>query len=286
MSMGRPAAAYPDQDHLAHIKVHLAYAQDPNYGGSPLIGPVFSVHALEHIKQHLTLHYLQSMRAYVAEASGGEEKLKLNEEKPLSLEDQQALSLAAEMVSLDAQAAFQQAQPAIMQLVQKVQQAQQSKMEQVVNSDPAAQAILKTQMAETQRKTQEAQAKMQQATQKMQQDYELKVAELEQKVAELTAKYRTQSDMDSQKNSTNIAMANINNASRERIAAMQVGAQIDGMQAQLEQEQVMSAIDAINTADEDIRKHGIAIEQQAFDQESQLVQKALDAAQQPPQGAI
>ena len=286
MSMGRPAAAYPDQDHLAHIKVHLAYAQDPNYGGSPLIGPVFSTHALEHIKQHLTLHYLQSMRAYVAEASGGEEKVKLTEEKPLSLEDQQALSLAAEMVSLDAQAAFQQAQPAIMQLVQKVQQAQQSKMEQAVNSDPAAQAILKTQMAETQRKTQEAQAKMQQATQKMQQEYQLKVAELEQKVAELTAKYRTQSDMDSQKNSTNIAMANINNASRERIAAMQVGAQIDGMQAQLEQEQIMSAIDAINTADQDIRKHGIAVEQQAFDQEAQLVQKALDAAQQPPQGAI
>lgn len=289
MSMGRPAAAYPDQDHLAHIKVHLAYAQDPNYGGSPLIGPVFSPHALEHIKQHLTLHYLQSMRAYVAEASGGEEKVKLTEEKPLSLEDQQALSLAAEMVSLDAQAAFQQAQPAIMQLVQKVQQAQQSKMEQVVNSDPAAQAILKTQMAETQRKAQEAQAKMQQATQKMQQDYQLKVAELEQQVAELAAKYRTQSDIDSQKNSTNIAMANINNASRERIAAMQVGAQIDGMQAQLEQEQIMSAIDAINTADEDIRKHGIAIEQQAIDQESQLVQKALDAAQQqqlPPQGAI
>lgn len=289
MSMGRPAAAYPDQDHLAHIKVHLAYAQDPNYGGSPLIGPTFATHALEHIKQHLTLHYLQAMRAYVAEASGGEEKLKLNEEKPLSLEDQQALSLAAEMVSLDAQAAFQQAQPAIMQLVQKVQQAQQSKMEQVVNSDPAAQAILKTQMAETQRKAQEAQAKMQQATEKMQQEYQLKVAELEQKVAELAAKYRTQSDMDSQKNSTNIAMANINNASRERIAAMQVGAQIDGMQAQLEQEQVMSAIDAINTADEDIRKHGIAIEQQAFDQEAQLVQKTLDAAQQqqlPPQGAI
>lgn len=286
MSMGRPAAAYPDQDHLAHIKVHLAYAQDPNYGGSPLIGPVFSPHALEHIKQHLTLHYLQSMRAYVAEASGGEEKVKLTEEKPLSLEDQQALSLAAEMVSLDAQAAFQQAQPAIMQLVQKVQQAQQSKMEQVVNSDPAAQAILKTQMAETQRKAQEAQAKMQQATEKMQQDYQLKVAELEQQVAELAAKYRTQSDMDSQKNSTNIAMANINNASRERIAAMQVGAQIDGMQAQLEQEQIMSAIDAINTADEDIRKHGIAVEQQAFDQEAQLVQKTLDAAQQPPQGAI
>ena len=90
MSMGRPAAAYPDQDHLSHIKVHLAYAQDPNYGGSPLIGPQFAPHALEHIKQHLTLHYLQSMRAYVAQATGGEDSLKLNEERPLTLEDQQA----------------------------------------------------------------------------------------------------------------------------------------------------------------------------------------------------
>lgn len=291
MSMGRPAAAYPDQDHLAHIKVHLAYAQDPNYGGSPLIGPIFSIHALEHIKQHLTLHYLQSMRAYVAEASGGEEKLKLNEESPLSLEDQQALSLAAEMVSMDAQMAFQQAQPAIMQLVQKVQQAQQAKMDQVAAADPTAQVIMKTQMAETQRKAQEAQAKMQQVMAKQKQDYDLKVAELEQKVAELTAEYTTRSEIDSQKNSTNIVTANINNASRERIAAMQVGAQIDGMQAQLEQEQVMSAIDAINTADEDIRKHGIAVEQQAFQQQAEAVQKALDAEnqaalQQPPQGVI
>ena len=63
MTMGRPAAAYPDQDHIAHIKVHLEYAFNPAYGGNPVIGPVFAPHALEHIKQHLTLHYLQSMRA-------------------------------------------------------------------------------------------------------------------------------------------------------------------------------------------------------------------------------
>ena len=63
MTMGKPAAAYPDQDHIAHIKVHMEYANNPAYGGSPVIGPVFSQHALDHIKQHLTLHYLQSMRA-------------------------------------------------------------------------------------------------------------------------------------------------------------------------------------------------------------------------------
>jgi hypothetical protein len=80
MAMGRAAAAYPDQDHLAHIKVHLTFAMDPNYGSSPIIGPAYAPHLLEHLKQHITLHYLQSMRDYVGQASGdGEDVFKLNE---------------------------------------------------------------------------------------------------------------------------------------------------------------------------------------------------------------
>lgn len=69
---------------------------------------------------------------------------------------------------------------------------------------------------------------------------------------------------------------------------MQAGAQMDALQAQLAQEQAMSAIEAINTADEDIRQHGIAIEQAAFNQQAQAVQQAIDAQQppQPPQGAV
>ena len=168
-------------------------------------------------------------------------------------------------------------------------------MEQAANSDPTAQALLKTQMAETERKTQEFQMKMQTEVQRMQQEHQIKVAELQQKVQELVAKYQTQSQVDSQKNATNIALANINNASRERVADTQVGMQNDALQMQLENEQVMSAIDAINVADEDIRKHGIAIEQQVFEQQAQAVQSAIDAENQmavqqqsptPPQGAI
>jgi len=281
MSMGRPAAAYPDQDHLAHIKVHLAYAQDPNYGGSPLIGPSFSPHALEHIKQHLTLHYLQSMRAYVAQAAGGEDTLKLHEERPLTVEDQQALSLAAQMVNEDAQTTFQQIQPMIVQLAQKVQQAQQAASEQALLKDPTASAIMKTQMAETQRKAQEAQARMQQQMAKQQQEYQIRVAELQQRVQELTAKYDTQSRIDSQKNAKDIALANINNASRERVADINAGVQLDSLQARLEQEQAMSAIDAINTADQDIRQHGLQVEQQAFQRQADAVRAAIEAQQQP-----
>jgi len=280
MSMGRPAAAFPDQDHLAHIKVHLAYAQDPNYGGSPLIGPQFAPHALEHIKQHLTLHYLQSMRAYVAQAAGGEDTLRLHEEKPLTVDDQQALALASQMVSQDSQITFQADQPGIQMLIQKVQQAQQAQREQILNNDPTAQVLLKTQMAETQRKAQEFQGRMQSELQKAQQDYELKVADLQRKVEELQTKYQAQSEIDSQRNATDIALANINNASKERIAEINAGAQIDGLQAQLQHEQDMNAIEAIQAAEQDIRKHGLQIQQANFQEKAKQIHAVADAARQ------
>jgi hypothetical protein len=68
---------------------------------------------------------------------------------------------------------------------------------------------------------------------------------------------------------------------------MQAGAQMDGLQTQLAHEQAMSAIDAINTADTDIRQHGIAIEQAAFQKQAEAVQAAIDQQQQqPPQGVV
>jgi chaperonin GroES len=280
MSMGRPAAAYPDQDHLAHIKVHLNFAMDPNYGASPLIGPAYTPHLLEHLKQHITLHYLQSMRGYVAQAAGGEDIFKLNEERPLDKTSEQALAIACQMVQQDGNTEFQPIQPAIQQLVQKAQQAIQAQQQQAMSSDPTAQVILKTQMAETQRKQEEAQAKMQLELQKSQQEYQLKVAELQRQVEELQVKYQTQSQIDSQKNATTIALANINNAAKERVAQISAGVQMDQQQAKLEHEQNMSAMEATMAAEADIRQHGIAVEQQAFQQQAQQVQAQAQAQNQ------
>jgi hypothetical protein len=279
MTMGRPAAAYPDQDHLAHIKIHLEYANNPAYGGNPVIGPVFSPHALEHIKQHLTLHYLQSMRAYVAQASGGKDTLELHQEKPLDIDSQQALALASQMVAEDSQQILGQYIQQIQGLAQKVQQAQQAQQQQVAANDPTAQVILQTQMAETQRKAQEAQAKMQFEMQKDQQSYQIKIAELQQKVQELQTKYSTQTNIDNQRNATDIAMANINNAARERVAMINSNAQMDQQQKQLEHAQVMSAMDAIQASDQDIRQHGLTVQQQAFQAQADQVKQQAQAQQ-------
>ena len=280
MSMGRPAAAYPDQDHLAHIQVHLEYANNPAYGGSPVIGPVFAPHALEHIKQHLTLHYLQSMRQMVAQAAGGRDVLELHQEKPLDGPAQQALALASTTVNQDAQQQLQQVIQQVGALAQKVQQAKQAQFEQAAMQDPTASVLMKTQMAETQRKTQEFQTKMQTELQRAQQEYDIKVAELQAKVTELQAKYSTQTNIDNQRNATNIAMANINNAAKERVAMISAGAQMDQQQAQLEHEQNMSAMQAINAAEQDIRQHGIAVEQQAFQAHADDVNRQIEAQRQ------
>ncbi len=288
MTMGRPAAAYPDQDHIAHIRVHLDYANNPAYGGNPVIGPVFAPHALEHIKQHLTLHYLQSMRAYVAQASGGRDTLDLHQEKPLDLDAQQALALASQMVSQDAQQNMAQYVQQIQGLAQKVAQAQQQQQESAANADPTAQVLLKTQMAETQRKQAESQARMQLDNQKQQQEYQVKLAELQQKVQELQAKYQTQSNIDSQQNAKDIALANINNAAKERVAMITAGAQMDQQQAQLEHEQNLSAMEATMAAEQDIRQHGLQVQQQAFQQQAAQVEKAVELqhAQQQHQQEI
>jgi hypothetical protein len=280
MTMGRAAAAYPDQDHLAHIKIHLEYANNPAYGNNPVIGPVFAPHALEHIKQHLTLHYLQSMRATVAQAEGGRDTLELHQEKPLDLESQQALALASQMVGEDSQQVLGPYIPQIQALAQKVQQAQQAQQQNIAANDPTAQVILKTQMAETERKAAESQARMQLEMQQDQQSYQIKIAELQQKVAELQTKYHTQTVVDANKNATNIAMADINNASRERVAMINAEMGLTADQMALAHEQNITAMQASNAAQQELRQHGLEIEKRAFEAQAQQVQQQLAAQQE------
>jgi hypothetical protein len=280
MTMGKPSAAYPDQDHIAHIKVHLEYANNPAYGGSPVIGPMFSQHALEHIKQHLTLHYLQSMRACVAQAAGGKDVLDLHAEKPIDQDAQMALALASKMVNEEAMQNMATITQQVNALAQKVAQAQQAQQQAAAAQDPTAQVILKTQMAETQRKASEAQQNLQFEMQKEQQTYQVKVAELQQKIQDLQTKYSTQSQIDSQRNATQIAMADINNSSRERVASIAAQAGLTSDQMAMAHEQNQTALEASHQAQMDINQHGLAIEQQAFQHQAQIAQQAAQQARQ------
>ena len=70
MSMGRPVAAFPEQDHLAHLQVHLDYAMSPALGMNPLIAPRYIPMLMGHIVEHVALYYVSYNVNLLQTASG------------------------------------------------------------------------------------------------------------------------------------------------------------------------------------------------------------------------
>lgn len=69
-TLGRPIVAFPEQDHIAHLKAHIPYMQSPMFGMSQLIAPTFLPAMLGHIKEHLVLWYAHEVFETANEASG------------------------------------------------------------------------------------------------------------------------------------------------------------------------------------------------------------------------
>ena len=163
MALGKPAFAYPRQDHLAHIQSHLNFALDPNLGSNNLIAPKFIPQALEHIKQHMMLWYTSQMQGYVT--ADPNLRLEKYEDSKFAREIDKIMAVASDHVKLDTQQVFAKVTPALQQLGQVMSQfAPQPQV------DPADQALLQASMAETQRRATRDQGDLQIAQQKLQND--------------------------------------------------------------------------------------------------------------------
>ena len=184
MSLGRPAFAYPRQEHLAHIQTHLNFALDPVFGMNPMISPVLIPQMLEHIKQHMMLWYTNQMNTYVAPPGSGM-VLGDYQSSKLASEIDRAMAVASDHVKLDSQETFSGVVQALQQLSQTMMQLQQQQvqMQQQMVVDPAAQAVLQSSMAETQRKAQEDMADLQFRVAKLQSDVSEKDKDRQVKVA-------------------------------------------------------------------------------------------------------
>jgi hypothetical protein len=73
MTMGRPVAAFPAQDHLAHLQVHLDYAMSPVLGMNSLIAPRYIPMLMGHIIEHVALYYVSYNVDLLKAASGMDE---------------------------------------------------------------------------------------------------------------------------------------------------------------------------------------------------------------------
>jgi hypothetical protein len=159
MLIGQPAYAYMQQDHIAHIQDHLQFGLNPFLGQSPFADPQYLNHLIEHLKQHMTLWYLNRSNGYVAQANKGKPVDNYDDPKMTAMIDQLYTTVGAH-ITLDVKEVFQQFIPAFQQLIQQAQQRQQSIKQ---NLPPDAQVVKDTSMAETQRKAQADQQRAQEA---------------------------------------------------------------------------------------------------------------------------
>ena len=185
MTLGKPVGAFPMQDHLAHLLSHTQYAANPVFGSNPILAPTFTPACLEHIKQHLTLWYLNQVDTYASVSLG--RPFNILKVEPIMREAQKLVAAADQHTQLDAQQQLgQMVMPVIQQMLQTLQQMKGSQQ----NMDPSVQAIVQTQMAETQRKATKDQADVQLDAQKLLADSKKAedriVADEQIKAAELT----------------------------------------------------------------------------------------------------
>lgn len=57
-TMGRPVFVIPRQDHMAHLKTHLAFLKSPLFGSNPVIARTFMLPIATHLRDHLLNYYL------------------------------------------------------------------------------------------------------------------------------------------------------------------------------------------------------------------------------------
>jgi hypothetical protein len=199
MAIGQAAFAYPEQDHLGHIQAHLDFAKSPIFGGNPIVAPAFLPKAMEHIKQHIVLWYLNRMNGYVQKSLG--KKLPDYD----MLDDPKAVDklfgAASQHVDMDAESTLKGIMPVIQQMMEGLKQFQpQPQM------TPDTKVLLDTSMAETQRRTNRDQAELQLKDKELAAKIQMDMAELQQ---------RQQKDMEEMQ--LRLAIANGDNEMKERI---------------------------------------------------------------------
>ena len=180
--IGQAAYAYIQQDHIAHIQDHLQFAMNPFLGQSPFADPNYIGNLIEHLKQHMTLWYLNRSNGYVEQSMG----------KPVDDYDHPELTATIDKVyttvgahvMMDTEEVFGQFQQALQALVQMAEQRKQ----QGQQLPPDAQVVKDTSMAETQRKAAKDEA-----------DNQYKQVKLQQEMQEHLDDNRTKVDIENSK---------------------------------------------------------------------------------------
>ena len=172
-TMRRPIVAFPEQDHLAHLQVHLDFITNPMFGGNRIIGAAALPLLLDHIKEHMVLWYANQIFEEASDAAQvdiGEIQKDATTEEKKSLD--QVLAATSQVVSKQAEETFSSIPQIIEQTIQVLQSF--APPPQMPN-DPRVEVM--KQQVEAQAAKDQADAQYKQ--QKLQQDAQVKAQEMQ-----------------------------------------------------------------------------------------------------------
>ena len=90
-SMGQPVYVLPRQDHIAHLRIHLAFLQSPVFGQNPVIAQNYIPIIIGHLRDHLLNYYMTQAQQSV---------MMMQEEGTLQEEAEQQASVIAQVQKL------------------------------------------------------------------------------------------------------------------------------------------------------------------------------------------
>ena len=196
-SLGRPITAFPEQDHIAHLKTHLAFMTSPAFGMNPMIAPSYLPIMLNHLKEHVTLWYVAATVGVASDALGEDiaEAMKdVGKDNDARRALDRMLAEASTMVIEQGASVFDALPPVIQQAQQLLQSMQPQQMQDPRLAIEGQKLQLQTQQMQTDAQT--AQAKMQLDAQQAQADAQIDAAKLQLSAQELQT--RVQLEMQKQ----------------------------------------------------------------------------------------
>ena len=138
--IGQPAYAYIQQDHIAHIQDHLQFAMNPFLGQSPFADPTYLNNLIEHLKQHMTLWYLNRSNGYVEQSTG--QPIDNYEDPTYTPTIDKLYTTMGGHVMMDTEEVFSEFMPSFQKIIQLAQQRNQPAQPPM---PPDAQVVLQTQ---------------------------------------------------------------------------------------------------------------------------------------------
>jgi hypothetical protein len=243
-TMGTPVYVLPQQDHIAHLKTHLAFLKSPLFGQNPAIVKTYMFPMATHLRDHLLNYYLTEAHEAVDVAQKKDLIEKEAEQqvgvilKVQEIIEQQLGGFAQELAQIDQVAQQFKPQPPMppdssMQIAQMNAQLQgqalqqrtqldQAKMQQAAQAEQAKMQAEQTKLQLEQAKLQLEQSKVQQNAQQnaqqmaadAQQTMLREQAENERTKVELQTRYQMNTD----DNNTALRLAATELATGEKFA--------------------------------------------------------------------